>query len=231
MPVDLGFAFLAGLLTIAAPCILPMLPILLGASIGQRSALRPVWIVLGFVISFSLVSLVFSAVTSLVGLSAYDLRLIAAAAIALMGIALLWPHPFEAAMSRLTRLLPEQGAGSGGGAVAALALGASLGLVWAPCAGPVLASILIFVATSPDWGNKLALLLAYSVGAGVPMLIIAYGGQMVTRRVRALSRHTVVLQRVCGVLVLGTAVLIASGYNSLLIARISQFYPEGRVGL
>ena len=231
MPVDIGFAFLAGVLTIAAPCILPMLPILLGASIGQRSALRPVWIVLGFVISFSLVSLLFSVVTSLAGFSAYDLRLIAAAAIALMGIALLWPRPFEAAMARLTRLLPEQGAGSGGGAVAALALGASLGLVWAPCAGPVLASILIFVATSPDWGNKLALLLAYSVGAGVPMLIIAYGGQMVSRRVRMLARHTVTLQRVCGILVLCTAALIASGYDSLLIARISQLYPEGRVGL
>ena len=113
----------------------------------------------------------------------------------------------------------------------AYVMGLAFGFGWTACVGPVLASILIFVATSPDWGNKLALLLAYSVGAGVPMLIIAYGGQMVTRRVRALSRHTVVLQRVCGVLVLGTAVLIASGYDSLLIARISQFYPEGRVGL
>ncbi|KGJ03785.1 Cytochrome C biogenesis protein transmembrane region [Paracoccus halophilus] len=231
MPVDFGFAFLAGVLTIAAPCILPMLPILLGASIGQRSPLRPVLIVLGFVLSFSLVSLVFSAVTSLVGLSAFDLRLIAAAAIALMGAALLWPAPFSAVMTGLTRLLPEQNAAGGQGGLGALALGASLGLIWAPCAGPVLASILIFVATSPDWGSKLLLLLAYSIGAGVPMLIIAYGGQFVSGRVRSLARHTAMLQRVCGVLVLCTAALIASGYDTLLIARISELYPEGRVGL
>lgn len=231
MPVDIGFAFLAGVLTIAAPCILPMLPILLGASIGRRSALRPLLIVLGFVLSFSVVSLIFSAVTDLAGLSAYDLRMIAAAAIALLGVALLWPAPFERAMSRMANLLPAQGAGDGQDAVGALALGASLGLVWAPCAGPVLASILIFVATSPDWGNKITLLLAYSIGAGVPMLVIAYGGQFVSHRVIILSRHTSTLQRVCGMLVLCTAALIASGYDSLLIAQISTLYPEGRVGL
>ena len=88
MPVDIGFAFLAGLLTIAAPCILPMLPILLGASFGRRSPVRPLLIVSGFVVTFSAVSLLFSAITSLAGLSAYDLRLIAVAAIGILGLAL-----------------------------------------------------------------------------------------------------------------------------------------------
>ena len=231
MPVDIGFAFLAGLLTIAAPCILPMLPILLGASFGRRSPVRPLLIVLGFVLTFSAVSLVFSAITDLAGLTAYNLRFIAAIAIGILGLALLWPRPFEALMGRLTGLLPEQGGTGREGNLGALLLGASLGLVWAPCAGPVLASILIFVATSPDWGSKIALLLAYSVGAGVPMLVIAYGGQFVSGHVRALSRHTHQMQRVFGVLVLGTAVMIALGYDSLIIAKISAFYPEGRVGL
>lgn len=231
MPVDIGFAFLAGLLTIAAPCILPMLPILLGASFGQRSLLRPLMIVLGFVLTFSAVSLVFSAITSLAGLTAYDLRMIAAFAIAILGVALLWPHPFEALMGRLSALLPAQSGAGREGNLGALLLGASLGLVWAPCAGPVLASILIFVATSPDWGSKITLLLAYSVGAGVPMLVIAYGGQVISARVRAVSQHTRKMQRAFGVLVLCTAVMIAFGYDALVISKISALYPEGRVGL
>lgn len=231
MPVDIGFAFLAGVLTIAAPCILPMLPIILGASLGQRSRLRPLLIVLGFVLTFSAVSLVFSAITSLAGLSAYDLRLIAAITIGMLGLALLWPRPFEALMGRLAGLLPEQSGTGREGKLGAVLLGASLGLVWAPCAGPVLASILIFVATSPDWGSKIALLLAYSIGAGVPMLIIAYGGQFISARVRILARHTHKIQRVFGVLVMCTAVMIALGYDSLIISKISAFYPEGRVGL
>lgn len=231
MPVSIGFAFLAGIFTIAAPCILPMLPIILGASIGQRSRLRPVMIVLGFVLTFSLVTLIFSAVTRLLGLSALDLRYLAAGLIGIFGVVMIWPRPFEAMTSRLSTLLPRQAASEGQGHMGALLLGAGLGLVWAPCAGPVLASILVFVATSPDWTTAGTLLLAYSLGAGIPMLLIAYGGQYASQRVRSISRHTGLIQRLFGVVVIATAVLIGTGYDAQLIAGLSRFYPQGRVGL
>ncbi|MDH2327364.1 cytochrome c biogenesis CcdA family protein [Cereibacter sp. SYSU M97828] len=228
MPVSLGFAFVAGLLTIAAPCILPMLPILLGASIGKRSRLRPLFIVLGFVLAFSAFTLVFSFFTRLAGLSALDLRLGSAVLIGVFGIFMLWPAPME----RLTARLPSLAGGGGGkGLGGAMVLGAGLGLVWAPCAGPVLASILVFVATSPDWASSLVLLLAYALGCAIPMLLIAYGGQAATTRVRALSRHTHTLQRVFGVLMILSAAAIWTGYDTILVSRLTALYPQGRAGL
>ena len=231
MHVSIGLSFLAGVFTIAAPCILPMLPIILGASIGKRSALRPLMIVLGFVLTFSLVTLIFSAFTRLVGLSALDLRYLAAVLIGIFGLAMIWPRPFESLFARLSAVLPQQSATESQGHLGALMLGAGLGLVWAPCAGPVLASILVFVATSPDWTTAGLLLLVYSLGAGIPMLLIAYGGQYASQRVRAISRYTGQLQRVFGVVVIVTAVLIGTGYDAQLIAGLSRFYPQGRVGL
>lgn len=227
MPIDFGFAFAAGLLTIAAPCILPMLPIILGATAGSTSPFRPIYVVLGFVLTFSAFTLVFSFFTRLAGLSALDLRVLSAALIALMGLALLWPAPFE----RLTARLPSLAGTGREGLFGAFGVGASLGLVWAPCAGPVLASILIFVATSPDWTTSLLLLLVYALGCAIPMLLIAYGGQYVTTRVRALARHTWLLQRVCGGLMIAAGVSIILGYDALLISTLTALYPDGRAGL
>lgn len=228
MPVSLGFAFAAGLLTIAAPCILPMLPILLGASIGKRSPLRPLFIVSGFVLAFSAFTLIFSFFTRLAGLSALDLRLGSAVLIGLFGIFMLWPAP----MARITARLPSlAGNGNREGPLGALALGAGLGLVWAPCAGPVLASILVFVATSPDWASSLILLLAYALGCAIPMLLIAYGGQAATSRVRVLARHTHTLQRVFGVLMILSAAAIWTGYDTIIVSRLTALYPQGRAGL
>ena len=227
MPVSIGFAFVAGLLTIAAPCILPMLPIILGATLGSSSRLRPAFIVLGFILTFSAFTLVFSVFTRLAGLSALDLRNGSAVLIMLMGVALLWSAPFQILTARLPRL-----AGTGGdGHFGAFGVGAGLGLVWAPCAGPVLASILIFVATSPDWTTSLIMLLAYALGCGIPMLLIAYGGQYMTNKVRIVARHTELLQRMFGVLMVLTGLAILLNYDALIISKLTAFYPQGRVGL
>ena len=75
--IQILFAFLAGILTIAAPCILPMLPIILGASVGQKNKLRPLFIVMGFVVSFAAASLLLSALITHLGLSQNLIRNIA----------------------------------------------------------------------------------------------------------------------------------------------------------
>src|ERR1041385_3984981 len=94
--LQLLFAFLGGVLTVAAPCILPVLPILLGSSIGQRDKLRPLYIVLGFVSTFALASLVLSIVAAHIPfLSQNNVRLLAIFLIAIFGLFLIWPRPFE----------------------------------------------------------------------------------------------------------------------------------------
>src|SRR5215831_19635891 len=177
--LDLIFALLAGILTIAAPCTLPVLPILLGASIGRAGRLRPAMIALGFVLSFPATALLLGAITRLFDFDPNVLR--SAAAILLLGFGLLvlWPKPFEWLAIRLNGWLdlgstqPTQNEG----ALSGLMLGTTLGLVWTPCAGPVLGSILTLVATSKNLAWASTLLIAYAIGAALPMLAIAYGGQ------------------------------------------------------
>src|SRR6202158_3477394 len=93
--LNLVLALLAGVVTVAAPCTLPMLPILLGASVGQTGKVRPAMIALGFVLSFSATALLLSAITRIIDFDANMLR--SAAAILLLGFGLLmvWPTPYE----------------------------------------------------------------------------------------------------------------------------------------
>jgi len=224
-----ALALLAGILTIAAPCTLPVLPVLLGASVGQTSRLRPALIALGFVVSFAAATLVFSAVTQLAGFDQNTLRNVAIALLLLFGLLMLWPRPFEWLTTQLAGLLNRGGgqaapvyAGNAGGFV----LGTTLGLVWTPCAGPVLGSILTLIATSPDSTWAGGLLTAYAIGAAVPMLAIAYGGQAVTTRVRSLARITPRLQQGFGVIVIIFALSIYWQYDVLLTTWLTGFYPQ-----
>jgi cytochrome c-type biogenesis protein len=88
-------ALLAGAATIAAPCTLPVLPILLGASVAQTSTARPLLIALGFVTSFSGVAIIFGAVTQVLGVDQNALRALAVPILVCLGLLMLWPRPFE----------------------------------------------------------------------------------------------------------------------------------------
>lgn len=231
--LDLLFALLAGLLTIAAPCTLPMLPILLGASIGRAGHLRPAMIALGFVISFSAVALALGAITRAFDFDPTVLREAAAVLLLGFGLLMLWPAPFEWLSIRCNGWLGlgNSGATQADGALGGLILGTTLGLVWTPCAGPVLGAILTLVATSKDLGWAATLMIAYAVGAAIPMLAIAYGGQAATTRVRSLARISPRLQQGFGVAVIGFAVAAYFQYDTLIVAWLTGFYPTGQIGL
>ncbi|MDA9432854.1 cytochrome c biogenesis CcdA family protein [Bradyrhizobium sp. CCBAU 51627] len=230
--LELLFAILAGILTIAAPCTLPVLPILLGASIGRTSQLRPAMIALGFVVSFSAVALLLGAVTRAFDIDPNVLREAAAILLLGFGLLMLWPAPFEWLSIRLNGWLNLSTAGAPReGALGGLVLGTTLGLVWTPCAGPVLGSILTLVATSTNLAWAGTLLIAYAIGAAIPMLAIAYGGQAATTRVRSLVRISPRLQQGFGVVVIAFALAAYFQYDTLIVAWLTGFYPTGQIGL
>ncbi len=231
--LDLMFALLAGILTIAAPCTLPVLPILLGASIGRPGRLRPAMIALGFVISFSATALLLGAITQAFDFDPSVLRSAASILLLGFGLLMLWPAPFEWLSSRLNGWL-DLGASNTArseGALGGLLLGSTLGLVWTPCAGPVLGSILTLVATSRNLAWASTLLVAYAIGAALPMLGIAYGGQAATARVRSFARLAPRLQQAFGVVVIGFALAAYFQYDTLIVAWLTAFYPAGQTGL
>jgi cytochrome c-type biogenesis protein len=228
---NLILALLAGVVTVAAPCTLPMLPILLGASVGQTGKARPALIALGFVISFSAAALLLSAVTRIFDFDPNSLRTAAAILLLGFGLLMIWPAPFEWLSIRLNGLGGGwAGATSHPGNLGGFVLGATLGLVWTPCAGPVLGSILTVVATSEDTAWASLLLVVYAIGAAIPMLAIAYGGQAVTTRVRSIARISPKLQRGFGVVVIAFAVASYFQYDTLIVAWLTGFYPSGQIG-
>lgn len=210
-------AFSAGVLTVAAPCVLPMLPLVLGASVGARQRSRPLFIALGFALAFASVVLLFNSFAQVLGLSHEGLRRGAAVLLLGFGALMLWPALYHrialraaGALSGLAswqppgRLRDDLREGPLGG----LLLGASLGVVWTPCAGPVLASILTLIATEPASGRVALLLLAYSLGAALPMLLIGYGGQWAGAWARRVAGGLQRVQQGFGVVVIGVALAL-----------------------
>jgi cytochrome c-type biogenesis protein len=230
---NLVLALLAGVVTIAAPCTLPMLPILLGASVGQTGKARPAMIALGFVMSFSAAALALSAITRIFDFDPNSLRTGAAILLLGFGLLMIWPAPFEWLSIRLNGIAGSSGASAASrqGNIGGFVLGTTLGLVWTPCAGPVLGSILTVVATSKDIAWASTLLVVYAIGAAIPMLAIAYGGQAVTTRVRSIARISPKLQQGFGGVVIAFAVACYFQYDTLIVAWLSAFYPQGQIGL
>ena len=226
--IQLLLAFLAGILTIAAPCILPMLPIILGASVGQKSKVRPLFIVLGFVVSFAAASLILSALVTHLGLSQNFRRNVAIVMLVIFALFMIWPLPFELLTARLSGFINKasEAGNARKGNSGAFILGLVLGIVWTPCAGPVLGTILTLVATQGTTAKASLLVIAYALGAGVPMMAIAYGSQWLTTKVRSLVKYSARLQQVFGVLILLLAIAMYFQYDNVIEKKLTSFLPQ-----
>src|SRR4051794_1826265 len=172
----LGIGFVAGLVTAVSPCVLPVLPILLagGASGGRR---KPFAIVAGLVVSFSVFTLFAAWALDQLGLPKDLLRNVAIALLFVIAISLIVPQIGVLIERPFQRLARAPAGDLGGGFL----LGLSLGLVFVPCAGPVLAAITVQAATLDFGWQTVLLTVAYALGAAVPMLVVALGGQRFLR--------------------------------------------------
>jgi cytochrome c-type biogenesis protein len=233
--ISIVFALLAGIVTIAAPCTLPVLPILLGSSLAKPSRSRPVFMALGFIATFAAFTLVFNVVATVFGLDPDQLRTAAIGLLLVFGLLMVWPglyHRISPSIASVTGGWTSSGSGKRyDGAIGGFVLGTTLGLVWTPCAGPVLGSILTLLSTqaSPAWSATL--LFCYAIGAAIPMMAIAYGGQYAVKHVRNLTPYTERLQQAFGVLVVGFAVAMFFQYDVLITAWLANYNPAGQLGL
>ncbi|MFJ1299906.1 cytochrome c biogenesis CcdA family protein [Pseudomonadota bacterium AL_CKDN230030165-1A_HGKHYDSX7] len=220
-------ALLAGMLTVASPCVLPLLPILLGSSVERSSPLRPAFVVAGFILAFAALGIALSLLTNLSVIAHETVRTVSVVLLALFGVMRVWPQPYDRLMARIGGPIARLGAlgdRAGSGNAGGFVLGLSLGAVWTPCAGPVLASILVLAAKAQDLGRSSLLLICYAAGAGIPMLVIAYGGKAAATHVRGIARHSVLLQRLFGVLLVATAIAIHFQVDVLAYAWITNLF-------
>jgi len=217
MGLLIGVAFVAGIVTAISPCVLPVLPIVFaGGATGDKR--RPYAIVAGLVWSFTLFTLVATALLSALGLPDDLLRNIAIGVVLLVGLSLLWPR-LGAIVERPFQALGRRNPGGMGGG---FLLGVSLGLLFTPCAGPVIAAVAVLAATQRFSVQGVLVTLAYALGAGLVLLLIAIAAQrgMTLRSVRARAPR---IRQALGGLVVAVAIVMALGLDTKLAAHVPGY--------
>ncbi len=211
------FAILAGAGTALSPCVLPVLPALLSAG-GVGGRRRPLGIVIGLSVTFTVTIVGLANVVDGVGLGSDPLRDVAVVVLLVFGAVLLVPElaaRLEAPLSRLARFGPRT---RGDGFLSGLLVGGALGFVYTPCASPILAAVISVSAAS---GKTVLVALAYAAGSAVVLLMLSLGGRRLFDRVRRAGRGPL-LQRALGTIMILTAIAIVTNLD----VNFDQFVAE-----
>ena len=215
------FAFVAGAATAISPCVLPVLPALLavGAAGGRR---RPLGVVTGLAVTFTLTIVGLASVIDGVGLGNDVTRDIAIAVLLAAGLIMMLPSVaarVEAPLSRLARFGPKSG---GDGFWSGVGVGAALGFVYTPCAGPILAAVISVSATT---GKTVVIGAAYAIGSAVVLLALSLLGRRLLAPLRRGNRMEV-LQRTLGAVMVLTAVAMAFQLDVRFQESIANAFPS-----
>lgn len=228
------FAFLAGLVTVLSPCILPILPVILTSTIGGKNIgkSRPLGVVAGFVMSFTFFTLFLSKIVELSGISGDILRSLSVVVIAGFGLTLLVPKIqmyVEIMFSKVVAFVPnsQNKEGFWGGVL----IGLSVGLLWTPCVGPILASVISLAITGRVTFDAFLITLAYSIGTAIPMFLVMWGGQGVLHKVPWLLKNLGLVQKIFGVVMVVTAIGIFFEVDRKFQTFVLKTFPSYGTGL
>src|SRR3954453_2810287 len=217
------FALLAGAATALSPCVLPVLPVVLaaGATGGRR---RPLGIVTGLAISFTFATVALVYVIAAFGLPNGFLRTLAIVVLLLFGVSLAVPAFGARVEAWLTRLAPrarpgDPDAGFGSG----MLVGLSLGLVYAPCAGPILAGVITVSAAQSFTAGRLAVAFAYGIGSAIVLYALMLGGRRATRR---LSGHSGRFQMATGAVMVLMALAMLANLDTRFQTAVASHLPS-----
>lgn len=221
-------AYAAGALTILSPCVLPLVPIVLGSA-AQGSRWGPLALSAGLVVSFTATG--FALATLGAGIDGDVMRLTGAAMLALIGLALLIPHTqhvFERAAQPVAGWAGRRQAGLERFGLAGQAgIGALLGLVWSPCVGPTLGAATLLAAQGESLSAVAGVMAAFGLGIASVLLVIATAGRQLMAKWRARMMQTGVGgRRVLGALLLAVGIMIGTGLDRIIEAAIISVSPD-----
>jgi len=224
-------SFIAGVLTVAAPCVLPLLPVIVGGSLldaandlPKRRWLRPMVITASLAVSVFVFSLLLKGSTVLLGVPQAVWQGVSGAIVVLLGLYFLWPHPWELLVAK-TGLGNRSNAALGkayqkrgwGGSVL---MGAALGPVFSSCS-PTYALIVATILPA-SFAEGLAYLVVYAIGMSATLLLIAYLGQAFALRLRWLSNPAGWFRRTVGLLFIVVGIGVATGLDKELQAFVLE---------
>lgn len=229
MLLDIVFAFIAGLLTLLNPCVLPVLPVALASS-ASGSRLGPLALAAGMVVSFTSVGLAVVAFGPLLGVSSDAVARAGAVIMVCFGLVLLTPGlgaAFATATAGLANgaarwSVTAPGVGFGGNFVG----GALLGAVWSPCIGPTLGGAIALASQGEGFGYAAAVMFAYSLGIAAIMIAFGYGGVALMGRhgatLRALAQRS---HTILGVVFVALGFILFFGLHHPLEAALVDLMP------
>lgn len=218
------YAFLAGIVTILSPCILPLLPILLASTTGRHS--KAFGVLFGFVTSFVFLMLIVSYWAQTSSVSVDTLRIVSIGVLVIFGLTLLFDglqDIFARIIAPFTRLFPLVYNPSG--FIGGLFIGASLGIVWSPCIGPIISTVMSLAMMGKVTTSTIFITAAYAVGTALPMVLIILGGRKLLYHKKTLISLGIV-RKLFGVLMLLTAFVIAFQIDRQIQSVILDTYPK-----
>lgn len=234
MLILMFFAFLAGIVTILSPCILPVLPIILSGSV-TGSKKYPYGVVAGFILSFTFFTIFLSSIVKLTGISGDAVRNFAIIIIFVFGLVLIFPKllvQFELLASKLvSKTSSNSGSVKRDGVWGGFIVGCSLGLIWTPCVGPILASVIALSISGTIAGSSLLIVLSYAIGTAIPMFAILYGGRQVINKVPGLLANLPRIQAVFGVIMILMSIALYFQVERSLQAYVLEKFPKYGAGL
>lgn len=223
-------AFIAGLLTVLAPCVLPLLPIIIGGSVSgnTKDKKRPLIITASLAISLIVFTLLLKVTSLLINIPPRSINYISGGIIIILGIAILIPGLYARFVARLgIEEAAQKALGKGYNKKESIAgpiiTGAALGPVFSSCS-PVYAYILATILPV-NFGRAFAYIIAYVLGLSIVLLLIGYYGQQFIGRIKVLANPKGTFQRVIGILFILVGLLITCGYDRRFQAYISAHSP------
>ena len=204
--VNIGLGFIEGLALVASPCVLPILPILFAGSVAGNPR-RPLGIVLGFVLMFALFTLFSRELVVFIDLEGDTIRISAYAMLLALGVIMLsaW---LSDKFSTLTQSMGSMGGNlsshttSQGGFLSGLLVGALVALIWTPCAGPILAAVIVQTVIQQTTAMSFVVLIAFGVGVTLPMLLVALIGRSMIHRLSFLRPYAQIIRKILGLLII-----------------------------
>ena len=230
MASHLGLAFLAGVLSVLSPCVLPLLPLVLGAAVAEHR-FGPVALAAGLALSFVAIGLFIATIGFALGLDGDWFRSVAAALLVVLGIILIVPaaqNRFAVAAGPLSNWAEQRFGGvATAGLAGQFAVGLLLGAVWSPCVGPTLGAASLLAAQGRDLGTVAATMLVFGLGAALPLVALGMLSREVLIRWRARMMGVGKgLKLALGVILVATGALILSGYDRALETTLVDASPD-----
>ena len=231
---SLALSFVAGLVTILNPCVLPLVPILVASALG-KSRFGPLALAGGLVTSFTLFGFTVIAFGYSLGINEQVVRLLAGAMLAAAGIVLLLPQA-QAALSAAAAPIANFGNRqlanvSGDGWHGQFAVGLLLGIVWAPCVGPTLGVAIAAASTGENLVSSFIIFLIFGLGVATSILAFAYGSRKALgERRKSLGVLAKYGKPLFGTTLLVVGAMVISGFDKAIEIALLDVLPESVIG-